>query len=237
METEIAKVETTDDMMDLNFRLEDGSILHLEEETNLSRRDLIRVAHYDLRLFSRYNARIHTVVFTPSDGTPGTKVLDTGILQYSVLQLVFEERDGDALLAQVQSALAKGLPVNELELIFLPLMKSRLAKGTLLCKTIEIEKQLPDEELRNKVRELTLILSNRIVDKEILDTLWGELRMLKVIKYAEDKGREKGREEERKTVAKNLLSLGMGDDYIMKATGLDKKIIDAIKKTINACEL
>ena len=191
METEIAEVETTDDMMDLNFRLADGSILHLEEETDLSRRDLIRFAHYDLRLFSRYKARIHTVVLTPSDGTPGTKVLDTGTLQYSVLQLVLEDRDGDKLLAQVQSALAKGLPVNELELIFLPLMKSRLAKGTLLCKTIEIEKQLPDKEIRNKVRELTLILSNRIVDKEILDALWGELRMLKVIKYAEDKGMEK----------------------------------------------
>ena len=27
--TEIPEVETTDDMMDLNFRLEDGSILHL----------------------------------------------------------------------------------------------------------------------------------------------------------------------------------------------------------------
>jgi len=101
---------------------------------------------------------------------------------------VLEDRDGDKLLAQIQSALAKGEPVNELELIFLPLMKSRLAKDTLLCKTIEIEKQLPDEELRNEVRELTLILSNRIVDKKILDTLWGELRMLKVIKYAEDKG-------------------------------------------------
>ena len=33
MVTEIPEVETTDDMMDLNFRLEDGSILHLEEET------------------------------------------------------------------------------------------------------------------------------------------------------------------------------------------------------------
>ena len=55
METEIAEVDTTDDMMDLNFRLEDGSILHLEEETNLSRKDLIRFAHYDLRLYNRYH--------------------------------------------------------------------------------------------------------------------------------------------------------------------------------------
>ena len=46
METEIAEVETTDDMMDLNFRFEDGPIIHLKEENDLLRRDIIRFAHY-----------------------------------------------------------------------------------------------------------------------------------------------------------------------------------------------
>lgn len=65
--TEIPEVETTDDMMDLNFRLEDGSIIHLEEEMALSKRDLIRFAHYDLRLFQYYETHVHTVVLTPAD--------------------------------------------------------------------------------------------------------------------------------------------------------------------------
>ena len=238
METEIPEVDTTDDMMDLNFRLEDGSILHLEEETDLSGRDLIRFAHYDLRLYGRYQSRIHTVVLTPSGGSSGTKVLDTGTLQYRVIQLVLGDRDGDSLLAQIQSALEKGENVNELELIFLPLMKSRLPMDGLLRKTIELEKQLPDEGLRNKVRELTLILSNRIVDRKILDELWEELRILKVIKYAEEKGlekgMEKGMEEGIEAVAKNLLSLGMDDEFVMKATGLDKNALDNIKNTLTA---
>jgi len=242
METEIAEVETTDDMMDLNFLLQDGSILHLEEETYLSIGDLIRFAHYDLRLFKRYKKRIHTVVLTPSDGSPGTKVLDTGNLQYSVLQIVFQDRDGDSLLEEIQSALGRGEPVNELEMIFLPLMKSAESAGTLLRKTIELEKNLPDESLRNKVRELTLILSNRIVDKTILDELWEELQMLKVIKYAEEKGMKKGKiegkiegkkegkEEGTIEVAKNLLSLGMDAEFVMKATGLDLPTIRSLEK-------
>ncbi|MGV8107968.1 hypothetical protein [Methanospirillum sp.] len=85
-------------------------------------------------------------------------------------------------------------------------MKSAESAGTLLWKTIELEKNHPDENLRNKVRELTLILSNRIVDKTILDELWEELQMLKVIKYAEEKGMKKGIEKGIMEVAKNLLS-------------------------------
>jgi len=243
--TEIPEVETTDDMMDLNFRLEDGSILHIEEEMNLSKRDLIRFAHYDLRLYHYYDAPVHTVVLTPADSSSGTKVLDIGSLQYNVLQIVLSDRDGDALLSQMRAALEKGEPVNELELIFLPLMKSRLTKTELLRRTIDLEKQLPKKDLRNKVRELTLILADKIVDQKILDELWEELRMFKVVKYAEEKGMEKGLEkgikkgmekgkkQERETVAKNMLSLGIDDELIIKATGLDQSIIDKLKKSLS----
>lgn len=232
METEIPEVETTDDMMDLNFRLKDGSILHLEEETHLSRKDLIRFAHYDLRMFNKYNTPIHTVVLTPADGSPGTKVLDTGNLHYNVLQIILADRDADLLLSRMQYALERGEQINELELIFMPLMKSRLNKTELLRRTIELEKRLPKTELRNKVSELTLILADRIVSREILDDLWEELRMLKVIKYAEEKGMERGRKEEKKELVKNLLSLGMDDEFIIKATGLDVTILEKIKNSL-----
>ena len=236
LDTEFPEVETTNEMMDMNFRLKDGSILHLEEETDLSRKDLIRFAHYDLRLYNKYNTTIHTVVLTPANGSPGTKILDTGNLQYNVLQIVLANRDADLLLARITTALEKGDPINELELIFMPLMKSRLNRTELLRKTIELEKKLPKSEFREKVRELTLILADKIVDREILDELWEELSMLKVIKYAEEKGMEKGREEEReegrREIVKNLLSLGMDDDFIIKATGLDIPTLERIKKLL-----
>ncbi|QXO93864.1 hypothetical protein KSK55_10960 [Methanospirillum purgamenti] len=109
-------------------------------------------------------------------------------------------------------------------------MKSAESAGTLLRKTIELEKNLPDESLRNKVRELTLILSNQIVNKTILDELWEELQMLKVIKYAEEKGMKKGIEKGTIEVAKNLLSLGMDAEFVMKATGLDLPTIRSLEK-------
>ena len=108
-------------------------------------------------------------------------------------------------------------------------MKSRLTKTELFRRTIDLEKELPEKELRNKVRELTLILADKIVDQKILDELWEELRMFKVVKYAEEKGMEKGKE----TVAKNLLSKGMDDKFVMETTGLDQSIIDKLKKSLS----
>jgi len=112
-------------------------------------------------------------------------------------------------------------------------MKRKLTKTELLRKTIELEKELPEKELRNKVRELTLILADKIVDQKILDELWEELRMFKVLKYAEEKGMEKGMKKGKETVAKNLLSKGMDDKFVMETTGLDQSIIDKLKKSLS----
>jgi hypothetical protein len=192
IETEFAEVETHNDRLDLVFLLEDKGLFHLEEETDLSERDLVRFAHYDLRLYERYRTPIHTVVVTPSHGSPGTKVLDSGVFQYTVTQVVLSNWDGDALSTKIQSALELGKPINELELIFLPLMKSCLPVDEVLKRTIQLEKMLPDKEISTRIQELTLVLSDRLVDDKILDELWEELCMLKVIKYAENRGRKEG---------------------------------------------
>ena len=52
--------------------------------------------------------------------------------------------------------------------------------------------------------------------------------MLKVIKYAEEKGIEK----ERREIVRNLLSLGMDDDFIIKATGMDMPTLKRIKESL-----
>ena len=49
---------------------------------------------------------------------------------------------------------------------------------------------------------------------------------------ARKEGREEGREEERKEFVKNLLSLGMDDEFIIKATGLDNSTLEDIKNSL-----
>jgi len=45
--------------------------------------------------------------------------------------------------------------------------------------------------------------------------------------------REEGVEEGKETVAKNMLSLGIEDELVLKATGLDQSIIDKLKKALS----
>lgn len=49
---------------------------------------------------------------------------------------------------------------------------------------------------------------------------------------ARKEGRDEGRELERKEFVKNLLSLGMDDEFIIKATGLDNPALEDIKKSL-----
>jgi len=44
---------------------------------------------------------------------------------------------------------------------------------------------------------------------------------------------EKGMKKGKETVAKNMLSLGIEDELIIKATGLDQSIIDKLKKSLS----
>ena len=247
LETEFPEIETHDDTMDLNFQLDDGSILHLEEETHLSIDDLIRFAHYDLRLYQRYQTVIHTVVVTPASGTPGTKTLDTGTLHYRVHQVVLKRRDADAVLEKIRRALDVGEPVNELELIFLPLMESQLSNDTLLRETIQLERQLPDTAIGRKVILLTMVVANRIVDTEVLNEIWEEVRMLKIMQYAEEKGIEKGLEKGRKEGLEKGLEKGklsvirrqlykkfgmLPDDINRRIDTLDETMLDIVGDAI-----
>ena len=61
-----------------------------------------------------------------------------------------------------------------------------------------------------RIQVLTLVLSDRLVDDKILNELWEELCMLKVIKYAENRGRNEGIEEGQIKVLKRQLTRKFG---------------------------
>jgi flagellar biosynthesis/type III secretory pathway protein FliH len=71
-------------------------------------------------------------------------------------------------------------------------MESRLPVRDLLLETIRLEKKIKDENIKNKVIALTMVMANRLVEAELLEKIWEEVKMLKILKYAEDKGKEQG---------------------------------------------
>ena len=191
--TEFAEIETRDDFVDLLFWLEDRSILHIEEQTGLSEDDLFRFARYDLKIINLHRVPVHTVVLSPffaHDG--GMRGFSMGSLSYSVNHVVIHDRNADEVLERVREELLAGRPIHEIELIFVPLMKSRLSVPDLLLETIKLEKKIVDETIQSKVIALTLAVSNKLVEPELLEKIWKEVAMLNIFKYAEEKGEEKG---------------------------------------------
>jgi len=58
-------------------------------------------------------------------------------------------------------------------------------------------------------------------------------RMYEAKEEGLEEGMKKGLEEGKETVAKNMLSLDIDDELIIKATGLDQSIIDKLKKSLS----
>ena len=58
-------------------------------------------------------------------------------------------------------------------------------------------------------------------------------RMYEAKEEGLEEGMKKGLEKGTETVAKNMLSLGIDDELIIKATGLDQSIIDKLKKSLS----
>ena len=148
-------------------------------------------------------------------------------------------RNADEVLERIHADIDAGKPVNELELIFAPLMESRLPVKELLFKTIQLEKKIKDENVKNKIIALTLVVSNRLVEAEILEEIWEEIKMLKILKYAEDKGIEKGIEkgksEERKELIEKLLTKKFGKiptELAEKIRSMDNAILDILSLEI-----
>lgn len=114
-------------------------------------------------------------------------------------------------------------------------MESRLPIKDLLFETIKLEKLIKDENIRNKIIALTLVVSNKLVEPEILEEIWEEIKMLKILKYAEDKGIEKGKSEERKELIEKLLTKKFGKiptDLAEKIRSMDNALLDILSLEI-----
>src|SRR6056297_2542726 len=124
LETEFAEIETNSERMDLNFTLEDGSILHLEEEVEVSVDDLIRFASYDLKLYNRYRDRVRTIILCIKGYEKSEAEFNCGSLRYNSTVVDMSKKDGKKKMKELKEKIKNKEKINYLDLIFLPLMNS-----------------------------------------------------------------------------------------------------------------
>jgi len=135
---------------------------------------------------------------------------------------------------RLESDIADGNEINELELIYLPFFKSEKMKPLeLLRKAINMANRLETKAVsKDKLFALMLVVSNKIIDKQEFDAIWEEVRMmnLTVLKIAEEKGMEKGLEKgmEKGVEIIKRHSRGEGAMDISKATNVSLKEVEHI---------
>jgi hypothetical protein len=231
LETEFSEIETNAERMDLNFKLEDGSILHLEEEIEVSVDDLIRFASYDLKLYNRYRDRIRTIILCIK-GYPAAEVaFNAGSLGYNTTVVNMSDKDGKEKLKELREKIEKGEEINYLELIFLPLMNSDQDMVKRVKETIELEDKLDaDQKFKNNLAALTIVLCDKFLSSENMIELWRDRKMVKFFKYVEEQGKKKGKEEGRIEGKQEEARLILMRQVKAKFKNADNEIIDLINE-------
>lgn len=219
LETEFAEIETNLELLDLNFMLEDGSILHLEEEAEISVSDLIRFASYDLKLYNRYRDRIRTIILCIKGYTDSTAGFNCGSLGYNSTVVDMSKKDGKKKLEELKAKIEKKEKINYLDLIFLPLMNSDQKIVDRVKETIKLEEKLEIEQnSKNNLVALTVVLSDKFLSDQDMSEIWRDYKMVKFFKYVEEQGKKEGKKQGERELFKKFIKGNFEgcDDKIME---------------------
>ena len=225
LETEFAEIETNLELLDLNFMLKDGSILHLEEEAEISISDLIRFASYDLKLYNRYRDRVRTIILCIKGYTDSTAGFNCGSLGYNSTVVDMSKKDGKKKLKELKAKIENKEKINYLDLIFLPLMNSDQKIVDRVKETIELEKKLEVESnLKNNLVAMTFVLSDKFLSDQEISEIWRDYKMVRIFKYAEEQGKKEGIKEGKKQGERELFKKFIKGNF----EGFDDKIMELI---------
>jgi len=108
------------------------------------------------------------------------------------------QRNAKKRFKEICEAIESGDTSSLLELAFLPMygMDDDFDREEFIKEVIRFETELlrkdPTKEL---LVTATLIMSNKILDKDTFDKLWEEIKMIKAFEFAEEIGYERGKNE------------------------------------------
>ncbi|GGJ14011.1 hypothetical protein GCM10010885_24200 [Alicyclobacillus cellulosilyticus] len=230
LSTDLPSVENR--QVDMLWRTDSGLLLHLEFQTSFRQDDLHRFLEYDALLFRRYQHPIRTVVLYASAESVADRVF-AGSICYRVENIYLSKLDGDEALDIVMQDLRMGVwtPEDRTRLALALCMKrTRKNREEAFRIVISIMERLPQDE-RDFVTAAILGLSGRVLSDDERKRLEKELiRMSKMAEEIFEMGEQKGLQQGRLEVARNLLKEGMAPDKVASLTNLP---VEEVRKLLN----
>ena len=181
--------------VDVLVRDNAGALYHIEEQRNLKRSDLYRFAAYHFMGAKKWGPGMTDVILASGDVETCDKLIETASGSYTPLVIDFTDRDGAKRLEQIRQDVANGTFHNWLELVVLPLYgkESGDRRSDFVEAVLRFETALfRENKIPARPVAATLIMANKLMDKERLKAMWEDVKMLDIVEIAREKGVEEG---------------------------------------------
>lgn len=229
--TELPVLEVSEEAMDFVFLLEDNSFLHLEFQTTNKNEDLIRFLLYDARLYKKDKKHINTAVIYSGDIEKALDNIKIGSIEYLVSNIYMKSFDGDEIFVDLYNKInrkEKLTEENKLNLIFLPLMKSKTDKNEMAIKVVELASKIDDDKEKMLYIGAIVGISDKFIDKEYVLKLKERLKMTRVGIEIRNEGIEEGIKEGKIDDAYKMVKKGFNINDIIEITGLRREEIQKL---------
>lgn len=196
--TDLPTIKVNDRRMDFMFLLADETYLHLEFQTTYQEQDLDRFLQYDVSAYEKYQKPIQTFVIYGSDVAEAIEAKNYGSVTYETKAVFMKNYDGDQVILDLWTKIENGeklTDLDELNLIFLPLMRSDVNRSERAIETVELAKRIRDEDSQLKLMATIIAISDKFIDQEYVGKLMEVASMARVLRMAEEKAERRTRIE------------------------------------------
>ena len=183
--------------IDLMLRDKGGALYHLEEQRNMTVKDLHRFGIYHFQAAEKWmKTKITDIILMSGKPYSGDKSIKTGTGTYSPVIIDLTQKDGKKRLEELKKEINAGNYDNLIELVFLPLYGrgKKEDKSKMAIEVLDYEIELfKKDKFQDKLVFATIIMSNKIVDKKLLKKFYEEVKnMLDILEIAREDGMQQG---------------------------------------------
>lgn len=210
--TEQVYLKVKDFQEDFNYEMEDGSIKHLEFESDgITKEDLRRFRSYEAVTSYYYKTEVTTYVVCSSRVREIKSELTEGINTYRVRVIRLKNEDADKIIQAFEHKQAAGhLNRSELvKLLLTPLMEGRMAQTERIQKSLQLiakERETLSYEDFSRMQAVLYTLAMKFLTRAEMDIIKGVISMTVLgemlvqdgfergVKYGVERGIERGLE-------------------------------------------
>jgi len=174
------------------FLLEDNTVLIVEYESSVNNENLIKYGHYAFRVFERYykdkHYKVILVVIYTGEIEAAPNFLDTGSIQLRFSQVFLSKFDGVKMYSDLKRKVENNESLTEedvMKFILLPLTE-KIEKQELIEDTINLAKEIKDENTQSFVIAGILSATDKFINKDYSSKIKEWLRMTKIERLFEE---------------------------------------------------